>query len=216
MFLFAAAIAAGVTVFPRTAPAAVPLSLCVPAPDATGILRAVVAVNPAPDQLRPLILQNVNVRVTPSGYAVSSHGAQATVPAQLPPPGDPRRAACSLLGMTTILLRDAPSLSGELLAAYGAVASFRTSFTWPRGAADLDDPTTSVFLTRQDGYVAVTIFAPPRTPALGCFEESYRVDIPTLIVRPYEGCVEGHPPSGLPHFKNLPPPNTPVDAHKAR
>jgi len=203
------AFAAGVTVFPQAVQAAVPLNLCVPAPDATGILRAVVAANPTADQLRPLLLQAVHVRVTPSGYAVSSGGADATVPARLPPPGDPRRAACSLLGMTTVLLRDVPSLPGEFVAAYGAVASFRTTFTWPRGAADLEDPTTALFLTRHDAYTLVTIVAPPKTRQLGCFEESYRVDIPSLVVRPYEGCVEGHPPSGLPRFDDLPPPNTP-------
>jgi hypothetical protein len=203
------AIAAGVTVFPQTAQAAVPLNLCVPAPDATGILRAVVGANPTVAQLPRLLLKDVHVRVTPSGYAVSSGGADATVPARHPPPGDPRRAACSLLGMTTVLLRDVPSLPGELLAAYGAVASFRTTFTWPRGAADLEDPTTALFLTRHDTYTLVTIVAPPKTRQLGCFEESYRVDIPSLAVRPYEGCVEGHPPSGLPRFEDLPPPNIP-------
>src|SRR5665213_453340 len=85
------AIAAGVTVFPQTAQAAVPLNLCVPAPDATGILRAVVGANPTVDQLPPLLLKDVHVRVTPSGYAVSSGGPDATVPARHPPPGDPRR-----------------------------------------------------------------------------------------------------------------------------
>lgn len=203
------AIAGAVTVFPQTTQAAVPLNLCVPAPDATGILRAVVGANPTPDQLRPLLRQTVVIRVTSSGYVVRSGGTDAMVPPQLPPPDDPRRAACSLLGMTTVLLRDVPSLPGEMLAAYGAVASFRKTFTWPRGAADLEDPTTALFMTRYDAYTGVTIVAPPRTRQLGCFEESYRVDIPSLIVRPYEGCVEGHPPSGLPRFDELPPPNTP-------
>jgi len=203
------AVAACFTVFPQTTHAAVPLNLCVPAPDATGILRAVVGANPAPDQLRLLLRQNVAVRVTPAGYAVSSGGTGAMVPARLPPAGDPRRAACSLLGMTTVLLRDVSSLPGELLAAYGAVASFRTTFTWPRGAADLEDPTTALFMTRYDAYTGITIVAPPKTRQLGCFEESYRVDIPSLVVRPYEGCAEGHPPSGLPRFNDLPPPNTP-------
>jgi hypothetical protein len=88
--------------------------------------------------------------------------------------------------MTTVLLRDIPSLAGELLAAYGVVASFRTTFTWPRGAADLEDPTTALFLTRRDAYTLVTIVAPPKTRQLGCFE----------------------PPSGLPRFEDLPTPNT--------
>ncbi|GEM_PF-3153594 len=203
------AIAAGVAALPQTAQAAIPLNLCVPAPDATGILRAVVAADPTADQLRPLLLKDVHVRVTPSGYAVSSGEAEATVPARFPPHGDPRRAACALLGTTTVLLRDVPSLPGELLAAYGAVASFRTTFTWPRGNADLEDPTTALYLTRHDAYTLVTIAAAPKTRQLGCFEESYRVDIPSLVVRPYEGCVEGHPPSGLSRFEDLPPPNTP-------
>jgi hypothetical protein len=203
------AIAAGFTVFPQTAQAAVSVNVCMPAPDATAILRAVVAANPTVDQLRPLLRQSLSVRVTSSGYAVSSGGAAAEVPAQLPPPGDPRRPACSLLGMTTVLLRDVPSLPGELLAAYGAVASFRTTFTWPRGAADLRDPTTALFLTKYDAYTTVAIFAPPRTRQLGCFEETYRVDIPSLVVRPYEGCVEAHSPSGLPRFDDLPPRNAP-------
>ncbi len=81
---------------------------------------------------------------------------------------------------------------------------------WPRGSVNVEDPSSEVFLTQYERFAKVTILAAYKPFTVGCAgEESYRVDFPSLIVRPYEGCIEAHGPSGLPHFNELPSPNTP-------
>lgn len=185
------------------------LNLCLSAPDGAQLLRIA---SPPNAGLRDLIQDRITVRATVAGALVASGRGNGTIaaPAAVPPS---RQSGCATLG-NVVGLRDVSTIPGSVVAAYGAVVAFRRHFTWPRGAADLDDPATAVRLTVVDPsapYVGVAIITTPKAPSLGCFDETYRVDIPSLIVRPYEGCVEGHPASGLPHWRDLPPPNAPEE-----
>jgi len=188
-------------------------NLCASAPDTAGIFGAVAGQNPTIERLRGLIDQTVSIRVTASGYEITSGGIVSTTASHYPPRSEPRRGPCSGLGPTTVVLSEIPTIPGEVLATYGAVRAFRKSFTWPSGAANLDDLTTEVRFAKianNNASIFVGIAPAPKPLDLTCIDEHYRVDIPSLIVRPYEGCVEIHSPSGLPRLSDLPPPNTPL------
>jgi hypothetical protein len=186
-----------------------PLVLCAPAPDAVGILRSIGLQSPGSARLRKLLGQTIHLRATSFDYEVAGGGLVGATGIHVLPPGEVRLQGCRLLGATTVVLRDIHTLPGAYIAGLGAAIAYRTTFAWPGNRVDLNDPTMAVYIAAENMAVFVTLVGAAKIPSLECFEEDYRVDIPTLIVRPFDGCVEGHPPNGLLRQNQLPAPNTP-------
>jgi hypothetical protein len=183
------------------------VNLCVSTADASGILD--VLSTDTNEHVSDLIGQSVQIRATSSGYEIEAAGKSSSSLSHYPPPTEARRGPCTAFGPTSSVLRGTTIIPGDIFAAYNAVLTFRKTFMWPRGVADISDLTTEVRFTKYADYAGVSIMPAPKQPQLGCLGETYRVDLPSLTIRPYDGCIEAHPPSGLPHFNELPPPNSP-------
>lgn len=181
-----------------------PPVLCVPAADAMGILRVL--------QLRPGILsqravtQAIAIRSTRTDYAISWNGVVAAIPRRFVDPSDRRRHPCGASVSRIVSIGDVGAVPEEYFAALGAVVAFRSRQPWPGIAVDFSDPTSELRIAALDRSLVIDASRGVEPLTLGCFSETYRVDVPSLLVRPFDSCPEAHPPTGLPRFGDLPPP----------
>jgi hypothetical protein len=183
---------------------------CVPAADASGIIDAVAPGAQSIEMLRGLLGLTFGIRIVQSTYVLNRNGVIANAPLHSPSPSDSRKRACTAIRGGTVLLNETNQIPGDILAAFEAVIVHRKDVSWPRQPVDASDPTTSVSLWRYPMYVLVGLERAYVPSSGGCDEETYRVDVPSLIVRPFESCIEAHKPSGLPQLDELPTPNTPL------
>jgi hypothetical protein len=180
--------------------------LCIPGPEAAALLRAF----GKSTFDRGALAETVSVSATATDYEMRVGTVRAVIPRSWPAPGEKRRLACDYHATVIKDLNITSTFPETYLQALGAALVYRSTHPYPNVTANMEDATTDVLLTAVVSAVDIGISegAPPSN--LACRTESYRVDIPSFIVRPFDGCAEGHTPTGLPRPETLPPPNTPL------
>src|SRR5476649_522204 len=124
------------------------LNLCASTADTTGIVAALAPQGVTADVLRKLVGQKIGLHLISSGYEITHDNSIVTSTSRAPATGDLRPRPCSSLGKGMVVLSNTTIVPGEIFAAYGAAASFRKSFVWPRGAVNLDDLRSEVYFTQ--------------------------------------------------------------------
>jgi hypothetical protein len=151
---------------------------------------------------KSIILLHSNGKITVGLNDGTSLSYAGTVPA-------PTVLACVAATSSERLSAHNNQIPIEYIAAFTAVEAFRQNHVWPLGAANLDDPSTGAIVESYTPRYYIVIFADSSARQagnenLGCAGiEYYRVDAQTLVVSPYDGCVEGHQHL-LPAFSALP------------
>jgi hypothetical protein len=123
------------------------------------------------------------------------------------------RAPCSDPDARLQTIHDVSSIPSVYILASRAVEQYRGQHAWPGTPVNTRESGSDVRFVRWDGAVVVTLTRPTLPSSLGCFSETYRVDVPSLAVRPFDSCPEAHPATGLPRFNELPAPSAWRSAH---
>lgn len=118
---------------------------------------------------------------------------------------------CLMRRPTSIVLETASSVPEGPLASIADVLRFREAHPWPSTApAHIDNSSSSIYVERQGDYDFVYISDDPNSYARkghldeSCRgQESYRVNLSTLDVKQFNGCVTGGV-RGLPTATQLP------------
>jgi hypothetical protein len=119
-----------------------------------------------------------------------------------------RSQVCLTTEEGTIMLADASSVPGDIVAAIDAVLEYRRSVPWPTTRpAHPSDLSTTVYEEVRGPYVYVSFFDAPdlKGPIDSCLgQEFYRVDPGSFKVWPYRGCLVGGSTIPLPPIDKLP------------
>jgi hypothetical protein len=139
---------------------------------------------------------DVSITTVDSSDRIQFAGASILLPA----PSD--RTVPRFCTSSTFPASAETNVSFLALEALNAVLAYRQAHPWPYQPVDLSAPGSSVVLV---GYApAVLITLHQQSLTIGCgITESYRVDFPGAIVRPYDSCLDGRL-SKLPAWDDLP------------
>lgn len=183
-------------------------AFCGSSANASNISRALLDNDRTVHGLRRLAMTTVTIsRSTPTLEVRRADSTASTATSSVPNVA-PSAALCPSYLPGTVLLVDAPSVSGATFAALAAALSYRETATWP-GAhpAHPDQPGTSLYVESRGPYQYVKFYDDPnlvRGWDSCAGQEFYRVDPRTYAVLPYNGCLVGGNALGLPQINELP------------
>lgn len=158
-----------------------------------------------------LINSTATVTIQSSTQGVTAHTDSGLSAEYLGSVTLPNSAACVTAPARETLAAHNNTISAPYIAAFNLVQSYRAAHLWPLGPANLNSPSTGVILENYGQRYVIVMLVDNSVKQdaegkriLGCSgSEYYRVDKTTLVVSPFDGCVEGHQ-HVLPSFSQLP------------
>jgi hypothetical protein len=152
-------------------------------------------------------LARTTVTISRSTATMEARRADSTAASSVPNVA-PSTTLCLSYVPGTVLLAEAPTVSGATFAALAAALSYRGQAIWP-GAhpAHPDQPGTSLYVETRGPYQYVKFYDDPnlvRGWDTCAGQEFYRVDPRAYTVLPYNGCLVGGNDLRLPRIDELP------------